>query len=75
MPGSPNQLADESDADHYFNATNRLTNRLRAAQAVLAIREGELLTLKGPCGGRDRRGSCRLHYAHSGPCDITEKNP
>lgn len=36
-----------------------------AAKAVLADRERELLELKGPCSG-----GCRLHYAHSGPCDI-----
>lgn len=38
---------------------------LAAAQAVLADRERELLDLKGPCSNRE----CRLHYAHSGPCD------
>ncbi len=75
MPGSPNQLADETDFDHYFNATGRLSRRLSAVEAVLAIREGELLALKGPCSSRDHRGSCRLHYAHSGPCDITEETP
>lgn len=35
-----------------------------AAKAVLADRERELLELKGPCSTT----SCRLHYAHSGPC-------
>lgn len=39
--------------------------RLRAAAAVLAIREKELLDLKGPCSNK----ACPLHYAHSGPCD------
>jgi hypothetical protein len=39
--------------------------KLAAAKAVLADRERELLELKGPCSG-----GCRLHYAHSGPCDI-----
>lgn len=38
--------------------------KLGAAKAVLADRERELLELKGPCS------TCRLHYAHSGPCDI-----
>jgi hypothetical protein len=33
---------------------------------VLADRERELLEIKGPCSVR----RCRLHYAHSGPCDI-----
>lgn len=40
--------------------------RLDAAKAVLADREAELLALKGPCS------TCRLHYAHSGPCDTRE---
>jgi hypothetical protein len=35
----------------------------RATKAVLAVRERELLELKGQCS------TCRLHYAHSGPCD------
>lgn len=35
---------------------------LEATRAVLAERERELLELKGPCS------TCRLHYAHSGPC-------
>lgn len=42
--------------------------RLRAAESVCAIRERELLDLKGPCP----TGGCRLHYAHSGPCHIAE---
>jgi hypothetical protein len=66
MPGSPNQLADENDFDHYFNATQRLTTQLDAALFVLAERERELLELKGPCS------TCPLHYAHSGPCDTTK---
>ena len=37
-----------------------------AAKSVLVDRERELLELKGPCSS----SSCRLHYAHSGPCDI-----
>lgn len=39
---------------------------LHATRAVLAERERELLELKGPCSTT----ACRLHYAHSGPCDI-----
>ncbi|HEX6970234.1 MAG TPA: hypothetical protein VF174_15675 [Micromonosporaceae bacterium] len=42
--------------------------RFDAAKAVLAERERELLELKGPCSNTD----CRLHYAHSGPCDQPE---
>jgi len=41
--------------------------RLDAAKFVLQERERELLALKGPCSFED----CRLHYAHSGPCDTT----
>ena len=43
-----------------------LARKLAATRSVLADRERELLTLKGPCSSRQ----CRLHYAHSGPCDI-----
>lgn len=39
---------------------------LNATKAVLADRERELLELKGPCSNK----TCRLHRAHSGPCDI-----
>ena len=39
-------------------------SRLKAVEFVLAERERELLTLKGPCSNK----SCGLHYAHSGPC-------
>jgi hypothetical protein len=46
-----------------------------AAKSVLADRERELLELKGPCsGGQVGVGPCRLHYAHSGPCDIRAAN-
>lgn len=34
-------------------------------RAVLRDRERELFELKGACSNK----SCRLHYAHSGPCD------
>lgn len=46
----------------------RLQIELRAVRAVCAERERELLELKGPC----RNSTCRLHYAHAGPCDIPE---
>lgn len=36
-----------------------------ALRGILADRERELLALKGPCS----TSRCRLHYAHSGPCD------
>lgn len=42
-----------------------------ALRDVLDERERELLELKGPCWV----GRCRLHYAHSGPCDIKEPRP
>ncbi len=44
---------------------------LAATKDVLADRERELLKLKGPCSNR----RCRLHYAHSGPCDQREPGP
>jgi hypothetical protein len=49
-----------------------LYRKLTAVRAVLAYRERELLQLKGPCSTK----LCRLHYAHSGPCDTnTRPNP
>ena len=42
-----------------------LQAKLTASRAVCADRERELLELKGPCSN----AKCRLHYAHSGPCD------
>ena len=44
-------------------------HKYEAAVMVLATRERELLALKGPCS----TWPCRLHYAHSGPCDRTKK--
>ena len=46
-------------------STQRYEAIIVALRDILAIREGELLDLKGPC----RNSSCRLHYAHSGPCE------
>lgn len=37
---------------------------------TLAMRERELLVLKGPCSNT----KCRLHYAHSGPCVPPEED-
>lgn len=42
-----------------------------ARLTVLADRERELLEIKGPCSAV----RCRLHYAHSGPCDMREGVP
>lgn len=44
---------------------------LSAARLVVAERERELLEIKGPCS----TARCRLHYAHSGPCDIKDLHP
>lgn len=43
---------------------------LRAARFVCAERERELLELKGPC----RYATCRLHFAHAGPCDVVAQD-
>lgn len=43
-----------------------LRTRIKAVEFVCGERERELLELKGPCSSPE----CRLHYAHSGPCDI-----
>jgi hypothetical protein len=40
-------------------------HHVAATKHVLADRERELLSLKGPCSST----LCRLHFAHSGPCD------
>lgn len=39
--------------------------KLSATEAVLSYREDELLERKGPCSNKE----CRLHFAHTGPCD------
>ncbi len=73
-------LNDRSGFDHWWGNIDSDTKReirtdlakaiekaarIGATRAVLAERERELLELKGPCSA-----PCRLHYAHSGPCDI-----
>lgn len=47
------------------NEIRQLRREVDAARTVCADRERELLELKGPCSNK----TCRLHYAHSGPCD------
>ena len=44
---------------------NVSASRLKDTEFVLAVRERELLAIKGPCSNKH----CRLHYAHSGLCD------
>lgn len=73
-------LNDRSGFDHWWGGIDSDTKRdirvdlakaiekaasISATRAVLACRERELLELKGPCSS----AACRLHYAHSGPCD------
>jgi hypothetical protein len=57
------ELAEAAEAKALLESTRR----------VLGYRERELLDLKGPCS------TCRLHHAHSGPCDTpahpTTKRP
>lgn len=74
-------LDDLSGFDHWWGSIDRDIQReiradlakvidkhtkVTATRAVLADRERELLELKGECSS----AGCRLHYAHSGPCDI-----
>ena len=47
------------------HAVQAVASELSAVRFVLAERERELLEIQGPCSNRH----CRLHYAHSGPCD------
>ena len=72
----PNIRSAESERDSLgrrlgvrFDETERLRHRVSALEAVLIDRERELLEVKGPCSS----SRCRLHYAHSGPCDMVEK--
>jgi hypothetical protein len=58
-PGDSEVNADPADL------CARLIVKYEATKAVLAYREKELLDLKGPCSNT----RCRLHRAHSGPCD------
>lgn len=44
-----------------------LRNKIDSLKRLLADRELELLKLKGPCSNN----RCNLHYAHSGPCNIS----
>lgn len=44
---------------------DELYAKLEASRFVCAELKRELLELKGPCSNK----RCRLHYAHSGPCD------
>lgn len=58
-------MVNQRDAE--AAARRVLRDESTALRHVLADRERELLDLKGPCSNT----RCRLHYAHSGPCDIT----
>jgi hypothetical protein len=53
------------DRDPKYQLDLEARAQIIALRNVLAVREEELLSLKGPC----RNKTCRLHYAHSGPCD------
>lgn len=71
MSGTESSLADmwtRCVVDEHI----QLQVKLKATQAVLAIREAELLKLKGPCSSAHDvqvpGGGCAMHYAHSGPC-------
>ncbi|MES1975703.1 MAG: hypothetical protein V4472_24870 [Pseudomonadota bacterium] len=46
-------------------AAERPLTAVDSVRRVLADREKELFDLKGPCSN----STCRLHHAHSGPCD------
>jgi hypothetical protein len=46
-------------------------SKLKATEFVLAVRERELLAIKGPCSNKH----CPLHYAHSGLCDEKADQP
>ncbi len=64
------QYALVARADLASAAGHTCCHHVAAARFVRAERERELLELKGPCSGAAGQ-KCRLHYAHSGPCDIT----
>lgn len=58
------------NAESIIQAGHTCCEHAEAARFVCAERERELLELKGPCSTK----SCRLHYAHSGPCDLTRED-
>jgi threonine aldolase len=76
----PSSMGSRTPAEHAdslarrlavrFEESTRLRRELAATNSVLADRERELLELKGPCSNK----SCRLHYAHSGPCDTRKED-
>lgn len=70
MPGHQNLTLPPALATRATSDTVP-AHKLAATKAVLADREAELLALKGPCSNR----TCRLHYAHSGPCDVRAACP
>ena len=47
----------------------KVKGRISSVQSVLAIREQELINIKGPC----TTPKCLLHFAHSGPCNIPKE--
>ena len=48
-----------------------LLAKLAATKRVLAERERELREIRGCCSWM----ACRLHLAHSGPCDMPDEVP
>lgn len=57
-----------AEIDDSFDDGVDYKRKYEATKAVLEYREAELMKLKGPCSSSD----CSLHYAHSGPCDISK---
>lgn len=47
-------------------SNERYVHIVARLETILRDRERELLELKGPCSCK----GCKLHYAHSGPCNI-----
>jgi hypothetical protein len=54
-----------AERDELRAEVKRAEALLESTRRVLGYRERELLDLKGPCS------TCRLHHAHSGPCDTS----
>lgn len=56
-------MKDQNQAERE-TTPGELRRHIRMLESIIAIRDKELLEVKGPCSNKD----CRLHYAHAGPC-------
>lgn len=55
-------------AEELYREQQKVNERIAYLKGEIHVLLAELLRLKGPCSN----SNCKLHYAHSGPC---EPNP